>query len=207
MLAAEPSAAVTGTSPGRELASTLAYLARVLKTPTIGRTWEELADKARASGWSHEEYLATVLQRQSILAIGLGVRAVQAGYPVLFDTATNWISRLTTAHNTGRLKQELKCLRRYKLLVIDEIGYLAFDHDAANLFFQLVAARYEQGSILVTSNMPFGRWGEIFSDDIVAAAMIDRLVHHGEVITLTAASYRTRSRRELLARMSPAATK
>ena len=118
-------------------------------------------------------------------AIGLGVRAVQAVYPVLFDTATNWINRLTTAHNTGRLEQELKRLRRYKLLVVDEIGYLAFDHDAANLFFQLVAARYEQGSILVTSNMPFGRWGEIFSDDIVAAAMIDRLVHHAEVITLT----------------------
>jgi hypothetical protein len=150
MLAAEPSAAVTGTSPGRELVSTIAYLARVLKTPAIGRTWEELADKARASGWSHEEYLATVLQRQSILAIGLGVRAVQAGYPVLFDTATNWISRLTTAHNTGRLEQELKRLRRHKLLVIHEIGYLAFDHDAANLFFQLVAARHEQGSILVT---------------------------------------------------------
>jgi DNA replication protein DnaC len=141
------------------------------------------------------------------LALGLGVRAVQAGYPVLFDTATNWISRLTTAHNTGRLEQELKRLRRHKLLVIHEIGYLAFDHDAANLFFQLVAARYEQGSILVTSNMPFGRWGEIFSDDIVAAAMIDRLVHRGEVITLTADSYRTRSRRELLTRMSPAVTK
>jgi DNA replication protein DnaC len=141
------------------------------------------------------------------LAVGLGVRAVQAGYPVLFDTAANWISRLTTAHNTGRLEQELKRLRRHKLLVIHEIGYLASDHDAANLFFQLVAARHEQGSILVTSNMPFGRWGEIFSDDIVAAAMIDRLVHRAEVITLTADSYRTRSRRELLTRMSPAETK
>jgi DNA replication protein DnaC len=140
-------------------------------------------------------------------AIGLGVRAVQAVYPVSFDTATNWISRLTTAHNAGRLEQELKRLRRYKLLVIDEIGYLAFDHDAANLFFQLVAARHEQGFILVTSNMPFGRWGEIFSDDIVAAAMIDRLVHRAEVITLTGDSYRTRSRRELLTRMSPAETK
>lgn len=90
------------------------------------------------------------------LAIGLGVKAPQAGFPVLFDTATNWTSRLTTANNSGRLAQELKRLRRYRLLVIDEIGYLAFDHDAANLFFQLVAARYEQGSLLATSNMPFG---------------------------------------------------
>jgi len=87
---------------------------------------------------------------------------------------------------------------------VDEVGYIPFDHDAANLFFQLVAARYEQGAILVTSNMPFGRWGEIFSDDIVAAAMIDRLVHHAEVLTLTGDSYRTRSRRELLA-ATPAA--
>jgi DNA replication protein DnaC len=125
---------------------------------------------------------------------------------LLFDTATNWISRLTTAHTAGRLEQELTRLRRYKLLIIDEVGYIPFDHDAANLFFQLVAARYEQGAILVTSNMPFGRWGEIFSDDIVAAAMIDRLVHHAEVLTLTGDSYRTRSRRELLA-TTPAATR
>ncbi|TFC89520.1 hypothetical protein E3T24_00895 [Cryobacterium sp. TmT2-59] len=82
--------------------------------------------------------------------------------------------------------------------IIDEIGYLAFDHDAANLFFHLVADRYEQGAILATSNMPFGRWGEIFSNEIVAAAMIDRLVHHAEVVTLAGDSYRTRSRREML---------
>ncbi|RFA11747.1 hypothetical protein B7R22_17995 [Subtercola boreus] len=259
------------TVSGKELASTIAYLARVLKTPTIGRVWEELGDTARDAGWSHEEYLATVLQRQvadreahgtslriggahfphvktldefnldhqpslrrdilahlstttwiakaenvvllgppgvgkTHLAIGLGVKAIQAGYPVLFDTATGWVARLKTALAAGRLEQELKRLRRYKLLIIDEIGYLAFDHDAANLFFQLVAARYEQGAILVTSNMPFGRWGEIFSDDIVAAAMIDRLVHHAEVITLTGDSYRTRSRREILKREQPAAT-
>jgi len=89
-------------------------------------------------------------------------------------------------------------LRRYRLLIIDEVGYLPFDADTANLFFQLIAARYEQGSLLVTSNMPFGRWGEIFADDVVAAAMIDRLVHHAEVLTLAGDSYRTRSRRELL---------
>ena len=84
------------------------------------------------------------------------------------------------------------------------MGYLPFDADTANLFFQLIAHRYEQGSILVTSNMPFGRWGEIFADDIVAAAMIDRLVHHAEVLTLGGDSYRTRARRELL--QTPPAT-
>jgi DNA replication protein DnaC len=132
------------------------------------------------------------------LAIGLGIKACHAGYPVAFDTATGWADRLAAAHREARLDKELKRLRRYRLLIIDEVGYLPFDSDAANLFFQLIASRYEQGSVLVTSNMPFGRWGETFGDDIVAAAMIDRLVHHAEVIALAGDSYRTRTRRELL---------
>ncbi|GAA4195573.1 hypothetical protein GCM10022219_20860 [Microbacterium oryzae] len=132
------------------------------------------------------------------LAIGLGVKAAHAGYSVLFDTANNWITRLANAHHKGQLEEELKKIRRYKLIIVDEIGYIPFDTDAANLFFQLVASRYEQGSILVTSNLPFGRWGETFSDDVVAAAMIDRLVHHAEVLTLTGDSYRTHGRRDLL---------
>src|SRR3954463_6246766 len=134
------------------------------------------------------------------LAIGLGVKATQAGYSVLFDTASNWITRLATAHQSGQLETELRKIRRYKLIIIDEVGYIPFDHDAANLFFQLVASRYEQGSVMVTSNLPFGRWGEVFGDEVVAAAMIDRLVHHAEVLTLTGDSYRTRARRELLAK-------
>jgi len=141
------------------------------------------------------------------LAIALGYKAVQAGHPVLFDTATGWIARLTAAHRDGRLPAELKRLRRYRVLVVDEVGYIPFDAEAANLFFQLVAARYEQGSMLITSNMPFGRWGEVFGDDVVAAAMIDRLVHHAEVLTLTGDSYRTRTRRDLVAADPAAATR
>src|SRR5690349_1742358 len=132
--------------------------------------------------------------------MAIGVKATQAGYSVLFDTASNWIARLAAAHHTGRLDAELKKIRRYKLIIVDEVGYIPFDQDAANLFFQLIASRYEQGSIMVTSNLPFGRWGETFADDVVAAAMIDRLVHHAEVLTLTGDSYRTRHRRELLAK-------
>ncbi|MCZ4540440.1 IS21-like element helper ATPase IstB [Dietzia maris] len=132
------------------------------------------------------------------LAIALGHKAIAAGYAVQFDTAVGWLTRLQAAHAGNRLEAELRKLRRYKLLIIDEVGYIPFDSDAANLFFQLVAHRYEQGSILVTSNMPFGRWGEIFADDIVAAAMIDRLVHHAEVLTLGGQSYRTKTRRDLM---------
>ena len=102
------------------------------------------------------------------LAIGLGVRAAHTGYSVLFDTANNWIARLAGAHQAGQLETELKKIRRYRLIIIDEVGYIPFDHDAANLFFQLIASRYEQGSVMVTSNLPFGRWGETFSDDVVA---------------------------------------
>lgn len=134
------------------------------------------------------------------LAIGIGVKAAQAGHSVLFDTASNWIARLGAAHHTGTLEAELKKIRRYRLIIIDEVGYIPFDQDAANLFFQLIASRYEQASVMVTSNLPFGRWGETFSDDVVAAAMIDRLVHHAEVLTLSGESYRTRARRELLAK-------
>jgi DNA replication protein DnaC len=246
--------------PKDGMPSMIGYLTRVLKPPTIGAFWEELAAQARDENWSHEEYLAALLQRQvadreskgtvmrirtahfpavktledfnldhlpslrrdvlahlatstyvakaenvillgppgigkTHLAIGLG-----AGCSVLFDTASNWITRLADAHRSNRLEVELKKIRRYKLIIIDEVGYIPFDQDAANHFFQLIASRYEQGSVMVTSNLPFGRWGETFSDDVVATAMIDRLVHHAEVLTLNGDSYRTRQRRELLAK-------
>jgi DNA replication protein DnaC len=128
------------------------------------------------------------------LAIGLAIRACQAGHRVLFATAAEWVARLADAHHAGRLQAELIRLGRYPLLVIDEVGYIPFEPEAANLFFQLVSARYERASLIVTSNKPFGRWGEVFGDDVVAAAMIDRLVHHAEVIALKGDSYRLKDR-------------
>jgi DNA replication protein DnaC len=128
------------------------------------------------------------------LAIGLSVRACQAGHRVLFATAAEWVDRLAEAHNTGRLHQELTRLCRYPLVVIDEVGYIPFEAEAANLFFQLVSSRYERASVIVTSNKPFGRWGEVFGDAVVAAAMIDRLVHHAEVVSMKGDSYRLKDR-------------
>ena len=137
------------------------------------------------------------------LAIGLAIRACQAGHRVLFATASEWVDRLATAHHTGRLQAELVRLGRYPLLLVDEVGYIPFEPEAANLFFQLVSSRYERASLIVTSNKPFGRWGEVFGDDVVAAAMIDRLVHHAEVVALKGDSYRLKDRD--LGRTPPAA--
>ena len=128
------------------------------------------------------------------LAIGLSVRACQAGHRVAFATAAEWVARLAEAHGQGRLHSELVRLGRYPLLVVDEVGYIPFEAEAANLFFQLISARYERASVIVTSNKPFGRWGEVFGDATVAAAMIDRLVHHATVVALKGDSYRLRDR-------------
>jgi DNA replication protein DnaC len=128
------------------------------------------------------------------LATGLAIRACQAGHRVLFATAAQWVARLADAHAAGRLQGELIRLGRYPLIVVDEVGYIPFEPEAANLFFQLVSSRYERASLIVTSNKPFGRWGEVFGDDVVAAAMIDRLVHHAEVVALKGDSYRLRNR-------------
>jgi DNA replication protein DnaC len=128
------------------------------------------------------------------LATGLAIRACQAGHRVAFATAAGWVARLAEAHHAGRLQAELTRLGRYPVAVVDEVGYIPFEAEAANLFFQLVSARYERASLIVTSNKPFGRWGEVFGDEVVAAAMIDRLVHHAEVISLKGDSYRLKDR-------------
>ena len=138
------------------------------------------------------------------LAIGLAMRACQAGHRVLFATAAEWVARLAEAHHAGRIQAELTRLGRYPLIVVDEVGYIPFEPEAANLFFQLVSSRYERASLIVTSNKAFGRWGEVFGDDVVAAAMIDRLVHHAEVVTLKGDSYRLKDRD--LGRTTPAAS-
>ena len=124
----------------------------------------------------------------------MGIRACLAGHRVAFRTATEWVALLADAQRQGRLDDELDRLQRIPLLIVDEVGYIPFDPHAANLMFMLVSRRYERASLIVTSNKPFSAWGEIFGDEVTAAAMIDRLVHHAEILALKGDSYRLKDR-------------
>jgi DNA replication protein DnaC len=128
------------------------------------------------------------------LSIALGVQAARRGHRVAFATAHQWVLRLGTAKRAGRLEEELDRLGRIPLVIVDEVGYIPFDPEAAALFFALISSRYERSSVIVSSNKTFSAWAEIFGDPVAVAAMVDRLVHHAEVIVLKGESYRLKGK-------------
>jgi len=140
------------------------------------------------------------------LAVALGREAIRQNYSVQFATAATLVAMLAKAHDDGALEKQLNQLARPKLLIIDELGYLPFEANAAHLFFQLVSRRYEKGSILITSNRSVGEWGGVLGDPVVATAILDRLLHHSTVITIRGDSYRLREKRRsgLLQKPGPA---
>lgn len=132
------------------------------------------------------------------LATALGVAAVKAGKSVYFGNLAEIVASLEKAEREGALQNRIRFLTRNALLIVDEIGYLPLTQNGANLFFQLVNARYEKGAVILTSNRSFKEWGQIFGDNVVAAALLDRLLHHAVVIHIEGNSYRLRAHQNLL---------
>jgi DNA replication protein DnaC len=132
------------------------------------------------------------------LAIALGYRAAQAGMKTRFTTAADLLLMLSVAHAQNQLKTVMhRAINAYRLLIIDEIGYLPMNRDQANLFFQVIAARYEKGSLIVTSNLPFGQWDNTFAQNAtLTAALLDRLLHHAHIVPISGQSYRLKHQRQ-----------
>jgi DNA replication protein DnaC len=128
------------------------------------------------------------------LAIGLAIAAIEGGMGAYFMTAQDLITDLGEASREGKLSKRLQVYLRPKVLVIDEMGYLPLDSVGATILFQLISARYERGSVILTSNKSYGEWGSIFGDPVLAAAILDRLLHHSTTINIRGNSYRTKDR-------------
>jgi len=139
------------------------------------------------------------------LAVGIGLKACAAGYRTQFVTAAALTASLVRAHNENRLEEKLKQLVQPRLLIIDEIGYLPIERLGANLFFQLISRRYEKGAILLTSNQSLAGWGQVFGDQVIATAILDRLLHHSTIVNIKGESYRLKEKRRagLLTRSEP----
>lgn len=124
------------------------------------------------------------------LATSLGIEAARKRNSVYFISCNDLITNLSKAFKENRLESKIKFYCKYKLLIIDEIGYLPITKDEANMFFQLIAKRYENKPVIITTNQPFSKWGEVFGDTTIASAIIDRLVHHSVIINIKGKSYR-----------------
>lgn len=130
---------------------------------------------------------------KSHLAIALGIAATEAGYRTYFTTAADLVAALTAAHLEGSWTSKMRTYTGPSVLVIDELGYLPMDATSAHWIFQVVSRRYERGSIVLTSNRGFGDWGQVFADQVVATAILDRLLHHATVVNIKGQSYRMRA--------------
>lgn len=130
------------------------------------------------------------------LATSIGIEAAKKRYSVYFISCNDLINNLITAYKENRTEQRIKHYLKYKLLIIDEIGYLPIDKIGSSLFFQLISKRYENKSTIITTNQSFDKWSEVFGDATVANAILDRLIHHSEIINIKGESYRLKELKE-----------
>jgi len=135
---------------------------------------------------------------KTMLAVALAVAACQAGFSIYFTTLDDLVRRLRTAEATGRFNRQLGAYLRPAVLVVDEVGYLPLDRAEANMVFQLVSRRYERGTMIITSNKSFTEWGGVLGDDVLATAILDRLLHHCDVLSINGPSYRLKDRLDLV---------
>jgi DNA replication protein DnaC len=135
---------------------------------------------------------------KTMLAVALAVAACQAGYSIYFTSLDDLVRRLRAAEATGRFARQLQAYLRPAVLVVDEVGYLPLDRAEANMVFQLVSRRYERGSMIITSNKSFTEWGGVLGDDVLATAILDRLLHHCDVLSINGPSYRLKDRLNLV---------
>lgn len=173
-------------------------LCTTLKLEKIAADWPGLAGLTFIERAENIVLLGPSGVGKSHLAVALAYRAVMAGIKTRFVTAADLMLQLGAAHQQGRLKQYLnRAILGPKLLIVDEIGYLPFGRDEANLFFNVVAKRYERGSMILTSNLPFTQWATAFADDqTLTAAMLDRLLHHAHIVQISGESYRLKGKRK-----------
>jgi DNA replication protein DnaC len=135
---------------------------------------------------------------KTMLAVGLAIAACQAGFSIYYTTLDDLVRRLRTAETAGRFNRQLTVYLRPAVLIVDEVGYLPLNRAEANMVFQLVSRRYERGSMIITSNKSFTEWGGVLGDDVLATAILDRLLHHCDVITINGPSYRLKDRLNLV---------
>jgi DNA replication protein DnaC len=135
---------------------------------------------------------------KTMLAVGLAIAACQAGFSIYYTTLDDLVRRLRTAETAGRFNRQLTVYLRPAILVLDEVGYLPLARAEANMVFQLVSRRYERGTMIITSNKSFTEWGAVLGDDVLATAILDRLLHHSDVITINGPSYRLKDRLNLV---------
>ncbi|ALV30699.1 IS21-like element helper ATPase IstB [Streptomyces sp. CdTB01] len=134
------------------------------------------------------------------IAVALAVAACRAGYSIYFTSLDDMVRNLKAAESAGRLTSKLGSYLRPSVLVVDEVGYQPLERAEANLVFQVISKRYEKGSIILTSNKTFSEWGQVFGDEVLATAILDRLLHHCEVVSINGNSYRLKNRLQALER-------